>query len=339
MGGAGTDAHFEENYAGATANGVASGFYHLLRTDSDGAAQARHFLRTIDGKPAVFLAPDVEKVDGQPTLSQHDYAALLRTFLETLDAETNTPIWIYTSPGEWAALVGNEQAAWFAQFGLWVANHGVNVPALPAPWTTYVLHQYTDEGALAGVSGNVDLNRLPKAKEDSMNILVPYRSQWDNDASLARGDCLIVCVAMLAAWKGIETSSDALLRKAGLPVGKLTYTFAQGMAAAKHAGFAMVYHRPATWQEIKAELDEGRPTITLLRYGKLSGNQDNGDMAHFVVVTGYTPTHVILNDPNFWGADRLQGQARHVPLGEFVEAIGTPLVQTGNMAHQSLFLA
>lgn len=176
MGGAGIDARFEANYAGATANGVASAFYHLLRTDSDGAAQARHFLRTIDGNPAVFLAPDVERVDGQPTLSQRDYAALLRTFLETLDTETNTPIWIYTSPGEWAALVGNEQAAWFAQFGLWNAHYTTAPePLLPTPWkgAGYKLWQYTSSGSVKGIEGRVDMNRIPVVSTKQFTLQSP----------------------------------------------------------------------------------------------------------------------------------------------------------------------
>lgn len=176
MGGAGVDARFEANYAGATANGVASAFYHLLRTDSDGAAQARHFLRTIDGKPAVLLAPDVEHVDGQPALSQRDYAALLRTFLETLDAETNTPIWIYTSPGEWAALVGNEQAAWFAQFGLWNAHYTTAAePLLPTPWkgAGYKLWQFTSSGSVKGISGRVDMNKVPVVSTKQFTLQLP----------------------------------------------------------------------------------------------------------------------------------------------------------------------
>lgn len=179
MGGAGVDARFEANYAKATANGVSSAFYHLLRTDSDGAAQARHFLRTIDGKPAVFVAPDVEHVDGQPTLSQHDYAALLRTFLETLDAETNTPIWIYTSPGEWAALVGNEQAAWFAQFGLWNAAYTTAPePLLPTPWKVagYKLWQFTSSGSVKGISGRVDMNKVPVVSTKQFTLQLPVPS-------------------------------------------------------------------------------------------------------------------------------------------------------------------
>ncbi len=65
---------------------------------------------------------------------------------------------------------------------------------------------------------------------------IPYRSQWDADASLSRGDCGIVCVTMLANWRGIEITPDELLRFAELPVQQATYTFAQLMKAGNAVG-------------------------------------------------------------------------------------------------------
>lgn len=180
MGAAGTDARFEANYAGATANGIASAFYHLFRTDSDPVAQARHLIRTVEGGAETrfgeFYAVDVERVAGQPTLSQADYAARLRTFLEYLNQETSTPIWIYTSPGEWAALVGNEQAAWFAQWGLWNAAYTTAAtPLLPTPWKDagYKLWQYTSNGSVKGIEGRVDMNRIPVVSTKPFTLQLP----------------------------------------------------------------------------------------------------------------------------------------------------------------------
>lgn len=167
---------------------------------------------------------------------------------------------------------------------------------------------------------------------------IPYLSQWDDDAKLSRGDCLIVCVAMLAAWRGNPISPDALLRKAGLPVGRLTYTFAEGIVAARVAGVALRHVRPAAWNTIRVEIDAQRPVVALLRYGVLSGNQDSSDVAHFVVVLGYDATHVVMHDPNWWDERREEGAFRRVPLSEFQRAIGVPLSETGNMSWQSLYI-
>lgn len=180
MGGAGVDARFEANYAGATANGVASAFYHLFRTDSDPVTQARHLIRTVEGGEETrfgeFYAVDVERVAGQPTLTQAEYASRLRAFLEYLKQETSTPIWIYTSPGEWAALVGNEQSAWFAQFGLWNAAYTTAPePLLPTPWkgAGYKLWQFTSSGSVKGISGRVDMNKVPAKTQSERRFIIP----------------------------------------------------------------------------------------------------------------------------------------------------------------------
>ena len=170
-------------------------------------------------------------------------------------------------------------------------------------------------------------------------IDVPYISQWDADAHLARGDCGIVSACMIARWLGIETSPDAMLGLAGLPVGKLTYTIPEIIRSAAAVGVTLSAVRPAVWSTIQRELQAGRPSITLLRYGGLSGNQDDGDFAHFWVNVGFDDKHVIVNDPNFWGARRDEGMKRRVRLIEYEKAIGDALNFTGNMSYQSLFLA
>jgi hypothetical protein len=167
---------------------------------------------------------------------------------------------------------------------------------------------------------------------------VPYISQWDSDAHLSRGDCGIVAAAMVAQWKGIDTTPDAMLRMADLPIGKHSYTFAEVMRAAQSVGLTLNYHFPATWSVIREELCEGRPVVTLLRYGELLGNQDDFDGSHFLTVVGCTADDVIVNDPDWWGDRRDDGFMRHVPIPEFERAIGTALNATGNKAHQSLFI-
>ncbi len=167
---------------------------------------------------------------------------------------------------------------------------------------------------------------------------IPYRSQWDSDAALSRGDCGIVCVTMLANWRGIEITPDELLRFAELPVQQATYTFAQLMKAGNAVGLRFTYQRPATWDNIRAALIAGQPSITLLKYGEISGNQDTFTGAHFWLNVGYTETEAITHDSNFWQPRRDEGKFRRVPLFEYQKAIGDSLTQTGNMPYQSLFL-
>lgn len=169
-------------------------------------------------------------------------------------------------------------------------------------------------------------------------INVPYRSQWDADAVLSKGDCGIVSACMVANWQGADVTPDGMLRKAGLPVGRLTYDFKEIITAARHAGLSLVARQNIRREDICAELRAGNPVITLLRYSKISGNQDSFAGAHFWVEVGYDATHMVVHDPNFWDERRSEGAFRRVPLAAFDTAIGDALRETGNQPFQSLFV-
>jgi uncharacterized protein YvpB len=181
--------------------------------------------------------------------------------------------------------------------------------------------------------------QIDSALGNQVLIDVPYRSQWDADAQLSTGDCGIVSVAMICNWKGISITPDQLIRKAGLATGRSLYSFAELMLAGKAVGLNFRYVRPARWDDIRAELDAGRPVIPLLRYGELIGNQDvTFTGGHFLVVVGYDTEHVICNDSNFWASRRLEGYQRRISHDRFERCIGEALIKTGNNPFQSLFL-
>lgn len=169
---------------------------------------------------------------------------------------------------------------------------------------------------------------------------VPYNSQWDADAHYSKGDCGIVAACMVARWKGITTTPDAMLQRAGLPIGRMTYTFNEIILAASSVGLALAHRPNVTRSAICAELYAGRPVITLLRYGEISGNQDTFDGAHFWTCVGFASVSrlMVVNDPNFWGERRGEGHKRCIPYAEFENAIGDALRATGNQPYQSLFL-
>lgn len=70
----------------------------------------------------------------------------------------NRPL-IYTSPYYWLEYGSSDQ--YWKQYGLWIANYYVEQPYIPAPWTDWVLWQYTDrgDGHAYGVEAlEIDLN-------------------------------------------------------------------------------------------------------------------------------------------------------------------------------------
>lgn len=168
---------------------------------------------------------------------------------------------------------------------------------------------------------------------------VPYISQWDTTAKLSRGDCGIVSACMIAQWAGIDTTPDAMLLKSKLPIGRKTYDFNEIIRAGQAVGLELYHRSGATWDVLRNELILGNPVISLLRYGKISGNLDDFDGPHFWLLVGFTPDSVIVHDPNWWEPHRAKGMYRQVPLGEFKNAISVDALKpTGNNGYQSLFV-
>jgi GH25 family lysozyme M1 (1,4-beta-N-acetylmuramidase) len=67
---------------------------------------------------------------------------------------------IYTTAGWWDACTGGSTA--FSSDPMWVANYGVQSPALPAGWPSWAFWQYTSGGTVPGVdsSGTTDLDQF-----------------------------------------------------------------------------------------------------------------------------------------------------------------------------------
>lgn len=175
MGGAGVDTRFEDNYKGVQLNALKTAFYHLFRPDSDGVPQAQHFLNTVQGKPYEFLAVDVERVvEPQRELTKAQYADELALFVGAVHDATGVYPHIYTSAGEWGALVGAQHNALFAKCPLWVANYTTGpTPLLPPVWQAWALWQYTSSGSVKGISTRVDMNRVPVVSTKPFTLQPP----------------------------------------------------------------------------------------------------------------------------------------------------------------------
>lgn len=147
-----TDPRFTANWAGARQARVLRGAYHFYRPQTSAAKQAEHFLRTVALAPG-DLPPvlDVEVTDGA---SPDSIARGLRTWLQAVERATGRRPIIYTRASFWTASVG----AALPEYPLWVAHYGVSAPNLPSGWPSWTLWQFSDEGRVAGISGNVDLD-------------------------------------------------------------------------------------------------------------------------------------------------------------------------------------
>lgn len=152
------DDRFAANHDGAKGAGIAFGAYHFLRFNVDPHEQAAHFLSTIDGRAGTLLPMvDVEVTDGAD-------AKTLLTSIDAFMADVEKTLGgkrmlLYTYYGFWEESMAGSSA--FSGHPLWIAEYNSDAePSLPAGFDRWVIWQYSSKGAVKGIEGDVDMDRL-----------------------------------------------------------------------------------------------------------------------------------------------------------------------------------
>lgn len=122
-------------------------------SEPDGAAHADYLLQRLKGRLPRVIALDVECGSGDlsiPTLE----------FFQRCEARGIEPerLYVYTNRD----FITNRglNAPSLARYGLWLAAPGDVQPAAPAPWRRVAIWQNNWHGTVAGISGDVDLDRV-----------------------------------------------------------------------------------------------------------------------------------------------------------------------------------
>lgn len=147
------DKKFEANYAGCKANGIPCGayWYSYAVTPEEAVLEANACIEILKGKKFEYpIYFDVEQQE-QFILGREAVSAIIYAFMSTLE-----------KAGYW---VGLYMSAYYLKnyvdevipkrYALWVAHHGVDSPDYSG---TYGMWQYSSEGRVSGISGNVDLD-------------------------------------------------------------------------------------------------------------------------------------------------------------------------------------
>ena len=172
------DTAYGANRSGARAAGVTVGSYHYANPDAaanDAANEASWFLRNATvGSGDLRPVLDFEVSNGLTASALTSWA---QTWLAQVTAATGVRPIIYTTPSFWSGAVADTD--WFARNGytvLWIAHWTTaSQPSVPAAdwagngWTFW---QYSSSGAVAGISGAVDLDRFNGTSLPS-SLLVP----------------------------------------------------------------------------------------------------------------------------------------------------------------------
>lgn len=148
------DSRFTANWSGIRGAGMVRGAYHFLRSDSDPAAQARHYLATVGDLRGSMAALDVESSGGsRPTGSQ------ARAFVGEFRRLTGGhPIVVYTGRWYWRDTIGNPHGADLGP--LWHSAYSASPGALYGGWDRFTFWQWTSSGSCPGIGGPCDLNHF-----------------------------------------------------------------------------------------------------------------------------------------------------------------------------------
>jgi lysozyme len=159
-----TDVRFRENFDGAKAAGLVRGAYHFFRPDKDAEAQAQSFLHVVPTLSPGDLPPmlDVEVGAAKDATSILDG---VQTWVEAVENVLGRQPILYTYPSFWTqALRGSAR---FSGYLLWVAHYTSKLaPTLPRGFGDYVLWQFSEQGQVDGIAGNVDLDRFNGSLDD-----------------------------------------------------------------------------------------------------------------------------------------------------------------------------
>lgn len=150
-----TDEYFAENYERAKAAGLKIGFYHYVtaRSVEEGRRQARFFASLAAGRePDMRLAMDFEYFG---SLSVSQINAISEAYLDELTALTRREAVIYSDLSSARNIFSRALAE---KYPLWAAQYGADEPSANGKWREWVGFQYTDEGRVGGIYGNVDHN-------------------------------------------------------------------------------------------------------------------------------------------------------------------------------------
>jgi lysozyme len=152
-----TDPTLAAHRDGFRGSGLAFAAYYHVARPGDPVAQATRFAAAVGPLQAnEHLCLDLERSSGVdfPFVDAF-YGALVGNGTPPL---TTTDTFCYASAGSWKANGGPATWDLAKVVRLWLCDYIGAVGRLPAPWTSYLIRQYTDQGRCPGISGACDLN-------------------------------------------------------------------------------------------------------------------------------------------------------------------------------------
>jgi lysozyme len=149
------DPMFHPNWEAAREQGIFRGAYHFFRPQLDPQQQADFFLRQLDDDPGELPpALDLEVIGN---VDPDEVIRRANRWLKIVGKELKCKPVIYTGSAFFRTTLNNSTA--FASHPLWIAHYTIGPkPMVPKAWPQWTFWQFSQQGKVVGINGNVDLN-------------------------------------------------------------------------------------------------------------------------------------------------------------------------------------
>jgi lysozyme len=162
-----TDKTFMRHYKAFREREVPIGAYHFFRFDTDGKAQAKHFLNHLHGKELQMpLIVDVE-YDNNPVVSREKVIERLRVFMKEIKYQTGLKPIIYTNGIGYTDFISND----FNDHTLWLSSTNTWRPAM----MDCTFWQFNIDAELSAITHKVDLNVFRGSREEWESYLQKHK--------------------------------------------------------------------------------------------------------------------------------------------------------------------
>jgi lysozyme len=156
------DPQFARNWDAARAQGLLRGAYQFFRPAQDPALQAELLLGMLAASPGEL--PPVLAVEATGDLAPPELEAAVRAWLDRVRPAIGREPIIYTGFYFWRDEVG---APDLTASPLWHAQYtSAACPRIAPPWRAWAFWQFTQTGRVAGIAGDVDLDRWNGTREE-----------------------------------------------------------------------------------------------------------------------------------------------------------------------------
>lgn len=148
------DDTYEYNLREARRHGLKVGPYHFFRPNVDPNAQFRNMMSVVDPKK-IDLLPMID-VEVQGGVSMATFHARLERLLELVTKEFGKRPIIYTGKNFYNKYMYGGR---YSRYKFWIAAYSFEEPMLYDD-DDYLIWQYSGQGSVRGIRGNVDMNRF-----------------------------------------------------------------------------------------------------------------------------------------------------------------------------------